>query len=190
MTFLVAVGSKNPVKVRGVERAFRRYFDARIEPVEVSSPSPQPVGREVVYGALARSLEALRKLRGSLMGVGVEAGPIEFYNGNGFLETQVAVIVDRECRVSMGVSSSFELPDSVLELVIKGVELSKAVEYEGEEDLGEGIGYIGLLSWGKITRLELTEQAVTMALIPRIAGYRLYSVRDVASRLSVDIRCP
>lgn len=189
MGIVVAVGSRNPVKVRGVERAFRRYYDVVVEPVDVSTPIPQPIGRDVVYWALVRAVKALEASERASMGVGIEAGPIEFYTGGGFIETQVAVIVDSGCRASMGLSPSFELPRRVLKAVLEGVELSKAVEVRRGGDIGEGIGYVGILSRGKITRLELTEQAIVMALLPRVAGYELYSVDDISSRLGLKVEC-
>jgi non-canonical (house-cleaning) NTP pyrophosphatase len=38
----------------------------------------------------------------------------------------------------------------------------------GIEDIGEKMGAVGYLTKGKLNREELTEQAVLMALVPRI----------------------
>ncbi len=121
----------------------------------------------MVRGALRRAEIA----RGSGdMGVGVEAGPIEFYTGTGFIEVQVAVIVGPGDRVSVGLSPGFELPRGILEPVLRGVELGSLIR-ERPGDIGEGIGYVGLLSRGRITRQDLTEYSIVMALLPWANGY-------------------
>ena len=129
---------------------------------------PQPSGSlEVVRGALRRAEVA----RGSGdMGVGVEAGPIEFYTGSGFIEVQVAVIVGPGNRVSIGLSPGFELPRGLLEPVLRGVELGALVR-DRPGDIGEGVGYVGLLSRGRITRQDLTEYSIIMALLPWVNDY-------------------
>ena len=104
------------------------------------------------------------------MGVGVEAGPIEFYTGSGFIEIQAAVIVGPGDRVSVGLSPGFELPRGLLGPVLNGVELGRLVR-ERPGDIGEGIGYVGLLSRGRITRQDLTEYSIIMALLPWANGY-------------------
>lgn len=190
MPVRVAIGSLNPVKVRAVERVFSRYYDVVVEPVEVeTSVGPQPVGtRDILLGALERALIALSKTNSDL-GVGVEAGPIEFYTSSGFLEVEVAVVVDSDCTVSVGLSSGFEIDPSLIPAMFYGRELSELVRVNrGVKDLGESIGYIGYLTYGAMTRQELTEQAVLMALIPRLhRSSWLASVKDIARRLELQI---
>jgi len=191
----VAVGTGNPMKVRAVALAFKRFIDVdEVVGVEVESGvASQPVGwRDVVLGALNRAVNAMKAANAD-MGVGVEAGPVEMPGPRGFLETQVAVIVDEECRASMGVSPSFELEPGVLDLVLKGVELSRAVSIRrGERDLGENVGVIGVYTWGAVTRQDLTWLSVVMALVPRIAGYsKLASVNDIAEAIGAEHpHCP
>jgi len=130
----------------------------------------QPVGVEVVRGALLRAIKA--REHGVEYGGGVEAGPVEFYTTTGFIETQVAVIVGPGDRASVGVSASFELPPGVAEKVaLMGVELGETAPAKRPGDLGEGVGYIGVLTRGHVTRLDLTVQAVVMALTPWISGW-------------------
>ena len=190
----VAVGTSNELKVRAVERAFRRYMEAKAEMVEVGTGrGRQPSGiLDVAGGALERALEAYRR-GGYDYGVGIEAGPIEFPSSTGYLETQVAVIVGGGCRASVGLSPSFELEKGVLEAVLAGVELEAVVAARGvarARPLGETIGYIGVLSRGYITRLELTEAAVAMALIPWISGAAVEgSLESLASQLGLKVSC-
>ncbi len=187
-----AVGTGNPMKIRAAALALRSFLDVEeVVAVNVDSGVPeQPVGwRDVVQGAINRAVGALREA-GADLGVGIEAGPVEMAGPRGYLETQVAVIVDRECRASIGLSPSFELDDKVLDLVLSGVELSRAVSIRrGLRDLGEGVGVIGVYTWGRVTRQDLTWLAVVMALVPRIAGYeRIATLEELAS--SAGARAP
>lgn len=166
----VSIATMNEVKVRAVEEAFRRFCNiGEVIPVKPPSLPSQPAGSLMVYrGALKRALEARRNAD---FGVGVEAGPIEFYTSTGFIETQIAVIVGPNSRVSVGLSSSFELPQGIVDRVLHGEELAAAVRVPRSGDIGEGIGYIGYLTGGFTTRQDLTLQAVTMALVPWIGGF-------------------
>ncbi len=181
-----AIATMNPMKVRAVERVARRYCN--VTGVYSVQPPPglpsQPVGlRELVSGAVSRALRAAEE---AVFGVGVEAGPMEFYSTTGFIEVQVAAVVGPGERVSLGLSPGFELPPQVVESLIDGVELAEAVEVPRRGDIGESIGYIGYLTWGGVTRQDLTEHAIAMALAPWANGYYglLKSARSLLSRLT------
>ncbi len=186
---LVVVGSVNPVKVRSVRRVLSRFMDVEVIAVNVAtSVSRQPVGsRDIVLGALERALGALSLVPEASLSVGIEAGPMEFYSKTGFLETQVAVIADRDCRVSIGLSPSFELDPNILERMMMGEELSQAVQIPRRSgDIGELIGYIGYITEGLITRQDLTEAAVAMALAPRLQKPKwLMDVEELVEMLNV-----
>ncbi len=180
-----AVGTGNPMKVRAAALALKSFLNVdEVVGIEVSSGVPeQPVGwRDVVQGAINRAVGAMRQA-GADLGVGIEAGLVEMAGPRGYLETQVAVIVDRRCRATIGLSPSFELDEKVLGFVLRGVELSRVAGIRrGVRDLGEGVGVIGVYTWGRVTRQDLTWLAVVMALVPRIAGYeRIASVDELAS---------
>jgi len=167
--FTVAVGTSNDMKVRAVSRAFKRYFDCEVVKVAVETSVPaQPVGaRQLVQGALERALKSLERVSDASYGVGIEAGLMEFFSSTGYLETQVAVIVGPGRRVSVGLSPSFELPPEIVDRMLNGLELSSASNIlRGKRDIGEDVGYIGVKTWGAVTRGDLTELAVRMALLP------------------------
>lgn len=195
-TIVVAVGSLNPVKVRSVKRVLSRFYNVKIIPVPVTtSVSRQPVGsRDITLGALERALGAIAMVPEASLGVGVEAGPMEFYAKTGFLETQVAIIVDRECRASIGLSPSFEISPETLSVMLAGVELSQATRVPRSlGDIGELLGYIGYVTEGLITRQSLTEAAIAMALAPRLLGADwLISVWELVEMLGVKpaYSCP
>ncbi|MCE4601475.1 MAG: DUF84 family protein [Desulfurococcales archaeon] len=185
----VAVATKNSVKLRAVEKAFKRYCNVN-SVVSVDPPpiSKQPHGAlDVVAGALARAERAYSE---GDFGVGIEAGPIEFYASHGYIETQIAVVIGPGNRVSVGLSPSFEVPQMVVDGMLDGVELAELVPVKRRGDIGEGVGYIGIVTRGYITRQDLTEAAVVMALAPWIGGfhYELQTIEELKRKVLYSTR--
>ena len=163
-----AVGTKNPAKVEGIRQAFAKYYKiVEIRPVDSSSVAKaQPKGlAEMAAGAAARANYALSKAGGDF-GVGVEAGI--FTIGSVYFDNQVAAIVDKTGKVSLGHSAGYMLPHDAMEKLFRdGRELERwAEEVSGIKEVGDKGGLIHHLTKGKMTRTELTEQCVITALIP------------------------
>ncbi len=173
---IVAVGSKNPVKVEGVRRAFEKFFE-NVEAigVEVSSGvRNQPFGHETIEGAINRAKNAFRD--GFDFSVGVEAGLFEFsHTITGFIDFQVACVYDGS-RYTLGFGPGFEYPPKVIDGVLSGGEVGKVMtDLTGIDDLGKKFGAIGFLTKKHVVRRDLTEIAVTMALIPWV-NKKLYGI--------------
>jgi inosine/xanthosine triphosphatase len=163
----VAVGSANPVKVKAVENVFTRvYGKSEVNGVRVSSGVPaQPFGEETVTGAINRAKSAFAPGKFD-MGVGIEAGL--FKVGDLTIDVQYCAIYDGSW-LTLGCGSGFEYPSIVLGEVLAGKEVGEIMSrVAGVENLGEKQGAIGVLSKGMLTRTQLTEQSVFMALIPRM----------------------
>jgi inosine/xanthosine triphosphatase len=188
---LAGIATGNKGKVRSVTRVLADFCGLHPEKLLVLSPPDnlprQPVGSLEVYsGALRRAYHAWKRLPEPGYGIGVEAGLIEFYVHNGFLEGQIAVVIDPSGRVSVGLSQFFPLPTNIVEGMKKGRELSDYLtERNSVGHVRHHIGYIGLATWGAVTREDLTYQAVLMALLPWIQGwsYELENVDTVLSSL-------
>ena len=167
----VAVGSNNPVKVQAVKNVLKKFFNAEIIPVKVySRVSKQPIGEETIQGAINRAKQALEKTNADL-GVGIEAGLFRVQNTlSGYFDVQYCAIVDRKGKVTLGHGAGFEYPKKVVkEVISKKKEVGEVMEkVSGVVKIGETIGAIGFLTKGKLKRTELTEQAILMAMIPRI----------------------
>ncbi len=165
----VIVGSQNPLKIKGVEKAFSQYFDkVYVQGVEVDSGvSKQPFNADVVKGAINRALRAYDESYD--FSVGVEAGLFSLKNTNtGFLDFQVAAIYNG-FKISIGFGPGFEYPPMVIEEVLKGQEVGVVMEkLTNIKNIGKKFGAIYFLTKGVISRDELTRIAVTMALIPWI----------------------
>ncbi|ABL79025.1 inosine/xanthosine triphosphatase [Thermofilum pendens] len=169
MRVVVGVGSANPSKIAGVEKAFKRYFgDVVVKGFRVESGvarQPFSLG-EILRGARNRALRALEACGECAFGVGVEAG---IFAVDGFyMDTQAAVVVKRGGAEGVGFSSSFAVPPFIVEEILsEGLELEEAVDrHFGTRNVGEGEGFVGLLTRGVVVREDLAEQAVLMALIP------------------------
>ncbi len=179
----VAVGSLNPVKVEAARLVFERFFsEVEIKPVEVeTSISAQPIGiDQVIKGAVERAYQALSSVTGSDYGVGLEAGLIPYpWTITGYLNHQVCALVDHELKVTLGSSMGFEFPSRVIErLERREVREAEEVmeEITGIERIGEAAGAIGYLTKNHVKRLDLSIQALTSALIPRL-NPNLYMTR-------------
>lgn len=174
-TVKIAVGTENDVKLFAVENVFNKlYPDVELTKVPVSTGvRAQPWGAETISGAKNRAKSALEQIPGAHFGVGVEAGLFENESTGKCFDIQYCVIQDRGGRVTVGHGSGFYYPDSVLAGVKTGRTVGEVMsELAGIFEIGKKQGAIGFLSNGLLTRKALTEQAVLMALVPRIT--RLY----------------
>jgi inosine/xanthosine triphosphatase len=182
---LVIVGSKNPVKIKAVKNVLRSFFGRklRVKGVKVDLNLPkQPIGlEETIKGAIKRAKFALDFEKNVDYGIGIEAGLIKVpYTTSGYMDQQITAILDRNLYLTIGASSMFELPKSIVESIIKkNSEMEEVIEeFFGIKDIGKKQGAIGYFSYGKINRLKLTEQSVIMALIPRM-NKRIYGLSSL-----------
>jgi inosine/xanthosine triphosphatase len=167
----IGVGSTNPVKVNAVRKIVPQYgILSGAEVLSVDAPShvseqPKSIG-ETVRGAKNRAAKAFL---GNDLGFGIESGLIHVPGTKtGMMDVCVCAICD-STEFHIGISSAFECPPAVMELVLnKGYDLNKAFHEIGMTDdpkVGHSEGAVGVLTKGRITRLEYTKQAVIMAMI-------------------------
>jgi len=166
---VIAVGTKNPAKIEGVKRAFAKYYrDVEVRPIDSTQVAKaQPRGlEEMAAGATARARYAL-SVTGGDFGVGVEAGI--FAIGPVYFDNQVGAIADRSGKVSLGHSAGYMLPtEAMKELFREGKELERwAEKVSGIKEVGDKGGLVNFLTKGIVTRADLTEQCIVMALSPR-----------------------
>ena len=165
---LFAVGSTNPVKVNCVAAAARQFWpEARAIGVATDSQvSHQPTSDEEMFtGARNRAQQALAHTPDATYGVGLEGGVNDAPEG--MWAYAWMVVVDRHGRIGKGQSGRFMLPEGVAALVRSGLELGEADDrFFGRANSKQKEGAIGLLSDGKIDRLQLYQQGMTFALLP------------------------
>jgi inosine/xanthosine triphosphatase len=164
-----AVGSENPVKINCVAAAVTEVWPTSqvVGTSTDSQVSAQPKSEGEMYtGALNRARQALANITKANYGVGIEGGIVDAETG--MWAFAVVVIVDRNDRISEGQTGRFKLPTGVARLIREeGLELGEADDrFFGRHNSKQNEGAIGILSDGKITRLELYKPAVTFALLP------------------------
>jgi len=106
----VAIGSKNPVKIKATKNVFKKVFgQVKVLSVEVKSGvSHTPSSfEEILKGAINRAKNALKETRADF-GVGLEGGyeKIKF----GFFLSGAVAIVDKKGRIGISGGSRVLLP--------------------------------------------------------------------------------
>lgn len=170
----VLVGSKNPGKVQGAKNALEKYYQ-NVEVIGVKVPSgvsEEPIDDEIYQGAKNR-VEALtvyakeNNIDADYF-MAVESGMTNRLGK--WMITNVAVIADKFGKMGYGTSASFPVPEKMIEK-IKTETLGNVMdELFNKNNLHSGTGGVGLLTHGKITRIDLNTQAFVMALTQFING--------------------
>ncbi len=166
---VVCIGSENQVKINAVRNVFTKLFGrVQVKSMIVESKVPeQPMEKEVIEGATERAKAALTE--GSDFGIGIEAGLFWNDSVKKYFDVQYCAIIDKGKRITLGHGSGFSYPPGILELVKQGKTVGQAIEVKYDiKDVGKKKGAIGYLSKDFLDRTGLTEQAVLMAMIPRI----------------------
>lgn len=162
------VGTLNPVKIKAVENVLTGFYpEITIEGMRWGSGVDQPMGLEqTVQGAVERSKKAHVLAD---MGVGIESGLIQVPGtASGYFDIHFCAITDDE-RTTLGSSSGFEYPEDVIEEVKKGLDIEEVFQkLHGIEKIGQKGGAVEYLSAGSLTRIELIEQSVRAAMVPRL----------------------
>ena len=165
----VVIATKNQGKVDGAKRALEKYFDnVIVEGIPADSEvGEQPVDNEIYDGAQNR-VKNLKKyckennIEADLF-LSIESG-INNLLGR-WMITNIAIIEDNTDFESYGTSPSFPVPERLVKDVIN-TDFSKVMDkvFEKDEERHNKGGGIQLLTKNKVTRIDLTELAFTMAL--------------------------
>ena len=167
----VAVSSNNPVKIEAVRSAFRKVFpEQEIEIYNESVDSgvkDQPMSdAETLQGALNRAKAIAEKFPEADFAVGIEGG-VDFSNDNA--EAFAWMVIKAKSKFSKAKTSTFTLPPKIAGLLKKGYELGDADDIVFKKSNSkQKNGAVGLLTKNIITRKDLYEQAVILAIIPHI----------------------
>lgn len=165
---VVNVGSKNKAKIWATRDVFLNVFKkVEIHGIEVEDKGPEnPMDDQVKEGAISRAKEAIGNAD---FGIGIEGGMVELDELGAKCMVHYCAIVDKMGNVTLGHGPGFHLPKSVSDTAIEGVPLSEVMRrFLNLDQIDEEKGTVGHLSDGKTTRKILAEQAVLMALLPRL----------------------
>lgn len=166
----VVVGSKNPVKLNATRNILGWiYGDITVSSTNVDSGVPdQPFGLDqTVKGAVNRAKNAFSEEFD--LSVGIESGLLMVPETlTGYIDLQWCAIYDGN-NITIGASSGFEYPPSVIKEVLNGVEVGDVMDkVTGVNDLGQKKGAVSYLSRDMLNRTENTEECVLTAMIPRM----------------------
>jgi inosine/xanthosine triphosphatase len=167
----INVGSANQIKVDAVKEKILEYDflkDAQVIGLEADSEiSDQPKTLdETIKGAMNRAKNSFKDCN---LSFGLESGirPVP-YTKTGYMDVCACAIFDGK-QYYLGLSSSFEYPQKIIDLVIKkGLNVSQAFHEAGFTEntyIGYAEGAIGYLTKGRLVRKEYTKQSITAALI-------------------------
>lgn len=164
----VLVGSRNPVKVAAVQRAFAPLFPGRLVVCEgMHAPSGVPdqpmTAAETREGALNR-MNYCRQHGDADFHVALEGGVDVTEDGPG---TFGIVAIARGEMVSVGRSAWLPLPPAVYEALLGGDELGDVMDrLFGTVNIKQQGGAIGLVTNGHVTREDAYAQAMALAMAP------------------------
>jgi len=167
----VAVGSRNPVKVRATERALDGLA-SDVDPVAVDSGvGEQPWGQaETVAGATNRA-ERARATGEYDLGVGIEGGVATVDGVDGLFLVMWAAVTNGE-TVGHGGGPTLRLPERVRARLEDGAELGPVMDdLLGEDDVKHRQGAAGALTAGTIDRESALVHALAGSLAPFVTGY-------------------
>lgn len=165
----VVVTSKNPVKIEAARRGFGRALPAaELEIHSVSVPSgvdDQPQSdAETLRGARQRAEEARRRIPEAHYWIGLEGG-VETHDGELFAGAWIYILGRQGHGRSR--TANFLLPPALAQRLAQGMELGTAIDELFERHgAKQGPGAAGLLTDGAVSRTELYEPAVILALAP------------------------
>jgi inosine/xanthosine triphosphatase len=166
----IVLASHNPIKAQAALLGFQRMFpekDFSLNKVSAPSGLPdQPMNdAETLAGAFNRAQGAARFIPQADYWVGIEGGIEETSEGE--LAAFAWVVVLSPEGMGRARSGAFILPRAVAELVREGKELGEADDLVFNRiNSKQQSGSVGLLTGEVLTRIELYEQAVMLALIP------------------------
>ncbi len=161
----IAIGSKNPVKIKAVENIVSKIWP-EAEMVSVNVPSgisEMPKSdQEAIIGANTRAKNALELVKADL-GIGLEGNCQEMDHGM-FLTGWVSAI-DKHGNIGLGNSGGTLLPEKVAKEIRKGKELGPVMdEIIGDHNTKQKSGAIGFLTNNHVPRTEAFERGVIFAL--------------------------
>ena len=169
----ILVGSKNPVKIQGAREAFEIYFDdVEVEGVPASSGvCEQPINDEIYLGAKNRSLALMEYAKENGLEAdyfaSVESGMTNSLGD--WVITNVAVVINKEGKISMGTSAGFPVPHKLVD-EIKEKSLGYVMgNLSGDNEISKKYGGVYFLT-RKITRDDLSRDAFVMALTKFVNG--------------------
>lgn len=170
---IIKVGTTNKGKIEAVKIASTKYdilTGAVIEGIDVASGvNNQPIGLdETIQGAMNRARAAYETSECDLA-FGLESGIFPAPHAKSeYFDTTACAIYDGK-QFHLGMSSCFEYPPEMIKKMLaenkEVTEVAIELGFADDPAFREGLGMIGTLTKGRVTRIDYSVQAVQMAMI-------------------------
>jgi len=162
---IIAVGTKNPAKIRAVNNSVSLFFpETKIIAVDVSSGiSEMPTTEEEsLKGAFNRAKEALDKTDADI-GIGLEGHTTE--TKYGMLLLGLVVAMNKNGKYRIGHNGGILLPENIAKRIRKGEILARVMDsISGQKGMNKKDGAIGYFTNGLVTRADSFERGIVYAL--------------------------
>lgn len=163
----IAVGSKNPIKIKAVEQAFKKVWPRKkwqVLGLDISSGvSSQPMSdAESIKGATNRAKGALEKSKADF-GVGIEGGLHSI--GTEWFDTAWIVVISKNGDKGIGSTYRLQTPKLIMKMIKKGLEIGEANDkIFNLKNSKQKAGHFGLMTNGIITRSDAYTYGIICAL--------------------------
>ena len=180
---VIVVGSTNPVKINAVKTTLSTLTQKPL--IILSYPAPSNVPEQPFsdaqtrQGAINRAFNALDHSPQAHWGIGLEGGvrTITYTNQKGrvikeIVEVAWCAIVDKTGNIALGGGVEFQLPPAITKRLQKGEELGPIMDdLLNIPDVKKKIGAIGVLSNRLLTRQDIYQQLIKLALVKIISQH-------------------
>jgi inosine/xanthosine triphosphatase len=160
------VGSKNPIKVKAVEAAAKKYWtDITVQGIEVDAGiSKMPLSKQETRRGAKNRAENAKKVAGAWLGVGNEGG-ICSIEGSWYLFGTTCVSDGNE--ISWGSETLVSLPKTITNLLFEqNLELGSVIDLvTGKQNTKQNKGAVAVLTNGVIERQDVFELGAATALV-------------------------
>ena len=180
--YVVAVGTSNNGKIDALKTSLKRWNRDHLAVVSTPVPSgvsDQPLGvEETLLGAKNRAKRALEKCEERCtFGAGIESGVLLLKTGgqDKILDFCAVALYDGK-KYHIGLSGFWELPSRVAAEFLK-LGYNAAFKAGGVEPDDRGLGVLGYLSNGRLSRPSQTSEAIEYALLSVFDKGGIYSSR-------------
>lgn len=159
----MAIGTKNPAKIKAAELACREIGGNLVSIHVPSGVAEQPFSdEETMEGALNRARNALIETEADL-GIGLEGGVVKTPYGLFICNWGALVTKTGDSFIAGG--ARIKLPDEVAEELYSGRELGPVMDdYTKKQDIRKSEGAVGVFSNGRITRDRMFEHVMELLI--------------------------
>ncbi len=157
----IAIGTKNPAKIKAAELACRELGGELIAVNVPSGVAEQPFSdEETMEGALNRARNALMEAEADF-GIGLEGGVVKTPYGLFICNWGALMTKTGDSFIAGG--ARIKLPDEVAQELFSGRELGPVMdEYTKKQDIRKTEGAVGVFSNNRITRDRMFEHVMEL----------------------------